>query len=315
MSATLREHFKRIAVSTVREVGNDSAVIDQLLSEGCELGLSRVDAVAILEMVVAELAVDSSTELHLAYDTSIAMAGVAGGTTLVVFRVTSASSRSMASVTISIQDPERGLLLTLPPIEALPAGAHREAEIDLALQRVGRQTVRTGFVELLRASGELAVYRIADPIPLTVENGASARTHIHTISQTIQTHGGGVISAGDLTVGTLNGGDQHGRARWQALRLMVATESDIAVLRELQRAQRISPVPSTAATTPRPSELRPDISSASSPVVAEAHQDVTPVGSKSSTFLVNAVAAVMAVGGLLTIGTYLKVTFQSYFAN
>jgi hypothetical protein len=228
MTQNASNRFQQIAKATLLEVGCNESVIESLLGDARELGLPETEAVAIIESLVSSAELMMPVDIDIAYDHGIANAGVAGGTTLIVFMLTNVSARSLASVVVHVKDAAGDILVTAPAIASLHPSTSRETEVTLALTRIGRQTIRTGFIEVTRVSGATAAFRLIDPILLTVEHSSGARVSVHTINQTIQTHGGGVVSTGDLNVAVPLSGNGTNSARWTSLRIKPATEADIA---------------------------------------------------------------------------------------
>ena len=130
--------------------------------------------------------------------------------------------------------------MTLPPITTLNKNSSKYTETDLVFERVGRHSIRIGWVEVRKLTGASVVYRFEDAVRLNAENHEASRSQIQSISQTIQTHGGGVVSAGGLTGSDAAGGT--GEA-WQEVRLSLSTADAFREAQRLAEARKPIPAP------------------------------------------------------------------------
>ena len=193
------------------------------------MGIGDREAIDIIEQVDAEVKAVDRAAVRVWYDADRTRAGVAFGNTILAFRVTNTSARATESVVITVQHPLTQELVALPPIRTLNKDSSKYTETDLVFERVGRHSIRVGWVEVRKLTGASMVYRFEDVVRLNAENHEASRSHIQSISQTIQTHGGGVVSAGGLTGSDAASG--MGEA-WEEIRLSLSTAD---AFREAQR--------------------------------------------------------------------------------
>jgi hypothetical protein len=236
-------------MATQRDGIRLAEIIDHLVEDATAMGISAADALDIIEQVNGGAQVHERDEIRVWYDADRAGAGVAFGNTILAFRVANASTRAIQSVSITIEHPLTQDLVTLPVINTLNKDSSKFTETDLVFERVGRHSVRAGWVEVRWLSGSTAVYRFDDTLRLNADNRDAARAHIQSITQTIQTHGGGVVSAGSPGTGDSTSGPT---TSWEPVRLTV---SDAAVLRDVRQnaeARRAARAPKPEAPDPIP---------------------------------------------------------------
>jgi hypothetical protein len=234
--ARFREHV----TATLRDGTPISELLGYLIQDSTEMGISNREAIDIIEQVDAEVKAGDRAAVRVWYDVDRARAGVAFGNTILAFRVTNTSARATESVVVTVQHPLTQELVTLPPITTLNKDSSKYTETDLVFERVGRHSIRIGWVEVRKLTGASVVYRFEDVVRLNAENHEASRSHIQSISQTIQTHGGGVVSAGGLTGSDAVGGTEEA---WQEVRLSLSTADAFREARRLAEARKPIPAP------------------------------------------------------------------------
>lgn len=204
------------------------SIVDSLLDDAAALGLQKAEAMTIIERVSAD-ALHTNSDIRCWYDQEQANAGVAGGNTLLALRVENTSSHSIDDVAFHVVHPVTQDVLSLPTVGLLPKSAKRETEVDLAFDRVGRQSLREGFVEVVHLSGKTVCYRFDSAVRVTVEDSRASRTNIRSVSQTIQTHGGGVVSAGGPNAEAM---EKAAGERWEEITLVLCDPQRLNAVRQ-----------------------------------------------------------------------------------
>ena len=135
----------------------------------------------------------SNVGIRISYDSTLAKKGVAQGNSILVMRVDNLTTKSIGSVSISITHPEEGTKIDLGKVRSLGPQKSKPIETTLRFNLVGPQLIREGQIKVESLSGVTDVYLLASPIRMSTEN-SNVSKHIHTsVSQTITTHGGGVV--------------------------------------------------------------------------------------------------------------------------
>jgi hypothetical protein len=232
--------FRAHVIATLREGTPLADLLDDLVEEATEMGIGKATAVELIEQVYSEAQAEASAAVRLWYDADRAGAGVAQGNTIVAFRITNASTRAIQSIVITVQHPQSLELVTLPPVTTLNKESTKYTETDLVFERVGRHSIRAGWVEVRRLTGATVVYRFDDVVRLNAENHDAARSHIQSISQTIQTHGGGVVSAGGLDAADTT---RAKSAAWEEIRLTISSAEALREARIMAASNKATPAP------------------------------------------------------------------------
>lgn len=214
-------------------------LIESLLDDAEAFGVSKLEAMQIIESLAET---GSAVPIRCWYDQQQADLGVAGGNTLLAVRVGNVSPRSLEVIDVTIVHPITQTAISLPPIGLLTKGSDKDVEADLHFDRIGRQSIRDGVVTIRQLTGEVTYFRFDTAVRVTAENSQAARTNIHSVSQTIQTHGGGVISADGL-----RGSDSApAPIRWQEIRLVSCAGEVLEAFREASAAIAQSAAEETA---------------------------------------------------------------------
>ncbi len=174
-------------------------VVDQLMEAAADLSVSKSAAVSIIEQCSRQNTNAYNVAVELSYDSDQAAAGIVGGNTVLAFRLRNISGRNLKSAVVKILNPESGSVVTFPELRGLVKGLEKSFEIDLRFDRPGRYAIREGVLSLAFLDGEEAHFALSSPVRLVIESGYGFKANIQSLSQTIQTHGGGVISAGGIS--------------------------------------------------------------------------------------------------------------------
>lgn len=237
--------FREHVAATLRDGTPLSEILDHLMQDSTEMGISTKQAIDIIDQVDEEVKAGDQAAVRVWYDADRASAGVAFGNTILAFRITNTSTRATASVVVTVQHPLTQELISLPTITTLNKDGSKQTETDLVFERVGRHSIRVGWVEVRKLTGASVVYQFEDVIRLNAENHEASRSHIQSVSQTIQTHGGGVVSASGLTGSEAAGNKGES---WQEVRLSLSTTD---AFREAQRlAEERKPIPAPVPSVP-----------------------------------------------------------------
>lgn len=235
--------FEAHLAATLEEGTPLEALLDDLQAEAAALGIGREAALGLIEAAYAAAGASGPVAVRLWYDAERAGTGVVEGNTLLAIRVENRSERALQRVRVTVMHPQTQDLVGLPEITTLNKGQTKETDADLVFTRAGRQAIRVGWVDVQWLTGAREVYRLTDVVQLRVETAGAARTTIQSISQTIQTHGGGVVSAGGLTGGELAGGAS---AAWQEVRLRRSSAEDLQQAEQLAAARAAAAAPAVA---------------------------------------------------------------------
>ena len=138
-------------------------------------------------------------------------------------------------MSITVVQPLTGEVIDCPSINVLNKDGTKSTEVIMVLAQIGRHIVRDGFIRVRPLAGAVQHFRFDEPVLLTAESATAARTQIHSISQTIQTHGGGVVSADGLAAAPSSARAEQ----WLSVRLVPCTPDDI----EQARARVARPAP------------------------------------------------------------------------
>lgn len=174
-------------------------VVDQLIEAAADLKVSKSEAVSIIEQFSHQNINARNAAIDISYDSDQAAAGIVGGNTVLAFRLRNISGKNLKSAVVKILNPESGSVVTFPELRGIVKGLEKSFETDLRFDRPGRYAIREGVVSLEFLGGEEAHFALSSPIRLIIESGHGFKANIQSLSQTIQTHGGGVISAGGVS--------------------------------------------------------------------------------------------------------------------
>ena len=252
--------FEAHVVATLQEGTALGGVLEDLLAEAAALGIDRETALGVIETADAMAGASEPIAVRVWYDAERAGTGVVDGNTLLAVRVENRSGRALQRVRVLVVHPQTQEVVGLPEITTLNKGQAKETDADLVFTSAGRQAVRVGWVEVQWLTGTRVVYRLTDVLQLRVESAGAARTTIHSISQTIQTHGGGVVSAGGLSGVQQPGG---GAVAWQEVRLRLSNIDEVTQAEQLAATRAAAaasegeptPVPAVVPVPPPPSGL------------------------------------------------------------
>lgn len=214
------EEFVRASLHEGADLGE---ILDGLLAAAGDMGLSAAEALDVIERVAQSVRASETAGVQLWYDGEKAATGIAMGSTLLQFRVRNAQARPIHSVAISVVQPLTGELIDCPVINILNKDGSKSTEVTMVLEQVGRHIVREGFVRVRPLAGATQHLRFDESILITAESVTAARTQIHSISQTIQTHGGGVVSADGISSLPSAGRVDH----WLPVRLVPCAADDV----------------------------------------------------------------------------------------
>lgn len=174
-------------------------VVDQLMEAAVDLAVSKSAAVSIIEQCSHQSIKAYDAAVELFYDSDQAAAGIVSGNTVLAFKLRNISGKNLKSAVVKILNPETGSVVTFPELRGLVKGLEKSVETDLRFDRPGRYAIREGILSLAFLGGGEAHFSLSSPIRLVIESGSSLKANIQSINQTIQTHGGGVISAGGIS--------------------------------------------------------------------------------------------------------------------
>ena len=174
-------------------------VVDQLMEAAVDLAVSKSAAVSIIEQCSHQSIKAYDAAVELFYDSDQAAAGIVSGNTVLAFKLRNISGKNLKSAVVKILNPESGSIVTFPELRGLVKGLEKSVETDLRFDRPGRYAIREGILSLAFLGGGEAHFSLSSPIRLIIESGSSLKANIQSINQTIQTHGGGVISAGGIS--------------------------------------------------------------------------------------------------------------------
>lgn len=174
-------------------------VVDQLMEAAVDLAVSKSAAVSIIEQCSHQSIKAYDAAVELFYDSDQAAAGIVSGNTVLAFKLRNISGKNLKSAVVKILNPESGSVVTFPELKGLVKGLEKSVETDLRFDRPGRYAIREGILSLAFLGGGEAHFSLSSPIRLIIESGSSLKANIQSINQTIQTHGGGVISAGGIS--------------------------------------------------------------------------------------------------------------------
>ena len=245
--------FEAHVVATLQEGTALGGVLEDLLAEAAALGIDRETALGVIETADAMAGASEPIAVRVWYDAERAGTGVVDGNTLLAVRVENRSGRALQRVRVLVVHPQTQEVVGFPEITTLNKGQAKETDADLVFTRAGRQAVRVGWVEVQWLTGTRVVYRLTDVLQLRAESAGAARTTIHSISQTIQTHGGGVVSAGGLSGVQQPGG---GAVAWQEVRLRLSNIDEVTQAEQLA-ATRAAAAASEGEPTPVPAVVPP----------------------------------------------------------
>ena len=169
-------------------------VVDQLMEAAVDLAVSKSAAVSIIEQCSHQSIKAYDAAVELFYDSDQAAAGIVSGNTVLAFKLRNISGKNLKSAVVKILNPESGSIVTFPELRGLVKGLEKSVETDLRFDRPGRYAIREGILSLAFLGGGEAHFSLSSPIRLIIESGSSLKANIQSINQTIQTHGGGVIS-------------------------------------------------------------------------------------------------------------------------
>jgi hypothetical protein len=164
-----------------------------------DLAVSKSAAVSIIEQCSHQSIKAYDAAVELFYDSDQAAAGIVSGNTVLAFKLRNISGKNLKSAVVKILNPETGSVVTFPELRGLVKGLEKSVETDLRFDRPGRYAIREGILSLAFLGGGEAHFSLSSPIRLVIESGSSLKANIQSINQTIQTHGGGVISAGGIS--------------------------------------------------------------------------------------------------------------------
>ena len=198
-SSASSETFRLYVLGVQSDGCRVADVIDQLMEAAADIGISTSVAIKIIEECAASENQQFEEGIIFSYDSDQAQSGVAGGNTVLVLKITNNLGKNIKIVKINLVHPETGSIIPLPELSGLLKGREKLVETDLIFERPGRQSIRDGIIGLTFLDGSEANYVFAAPIRLLVESVHGLKANITSLSQTIQTNGGGVISAGGLT--------------------------------------------------------------------------------------------------------------------
>jgi hypothetical protein len=164
-----------------------------------DLAVSKSAAVSIIEQCSQQSIKAYDAAVELFYDSDQAAAGIVSGNTVLALKLRNISGKNLKSAVVKILNPESGSVVTFPELKGLVKGLEKSVETDLRFDRPGRYAIREGILSLAFLGGGEAHFSLSSPIRLVIESGSSLKANIQSINQTIQTHGGGVISAGGIS--------------------------------------------------------------------------------------------------------------------
>lgn len=237
------EEFVRASLHEGADLGE---ILDGLLAAAGDMGLSGTEALDVIERVAASVRASDTAGVQLWYDGEKAATGIAMGSTLLQFRVRNTQARPIHSVAISVVQPLTGELIDCPVINILNKDGAKSTEVTMVLEQVGRHIVREGFVRVRPLAGATQHLRFDESILITAESVNAARTQIHSISQTIQTHGGGVVSADGIAAPSTPRADP-----WLPIRLVPCSVDDVERIAVRGSARSLGlPVVSEPASVP-----------------------------------------------------------------
>lgn len=207
--------FREIVRSILLEGASIGEVLDILLENASEMGISKSESAQIIEEVLSEVNTTQNVGFKLFYDASSAKNGVANGNTQVFLKVENQSNKLIKSLNVYLKHPETGESINSSMISTIVRGVPKSTEIDIVLNRVGSHSIREGFVKTVSISGEEEYFKASSIVRLVAENSAATKANI--ISQSIQTHGGGVIDASGGSFGQKSGGKEE--QVWEQIQL------------------------------------------------------------------------------------------------
>jgi hypothetical protein len=276
---------KPASVNSEPEVSPESlakfkSFIEDMLSEGEDL-LQNKDTIleaaedlevpkSIAENVFIEYISgegESSLELKLYYDTSVASMGVANGNSILSLKLENASPKSFEKILIEFKHPEEQTPIVFSPVKSLGKGKAKLVESSLKLNLVGQHSIRDGEIRVFALNGSVQVFRLASPIRMSAENSNAARANTNVVHQNIETHGGGVVDASRF-----GGGGVAGSAKldvWESIRLKKVNAKEQGTMDSLSESKSIAsaPVEQPVAEPVRAPEPEPIPELAPAPVV------------------------------------------------
>lgn len=207
--------FREIVRSILLEGASLEEVLDILIENASEMGISKFESAQIIDEVHSQVNTTQSVGFKLFYESSSAKSGVANGNTQLFLKVENQSTKLIKSIIVYLKHPETGESITSAMISTIVRGVPKSTEIDIVLNRVGSHSIREGFVKTVSISGEEEYFKASSIIRLVAENSAATKAHI--ISQSIQTHGGGVIDASGGNFGQKSGAKEE--QVWEQIQL------------------------------------------------------------------------------------------------
>lgn len=218
--------FRRHAQQVARSSGSLGQVVDAMLRDAEAMGIEPQVALDIIELVGAD---QSVIPVQCWYDDKLADQGVAGGTTLLSVRFKNSLDRTVERLDVHVVHPETNVVVSAPSVTMLMPGATKEIDVPILLTRMGRHVVRDAFVTVKVVASAPYLLRADTPIRVNAEDGSAARTNINSVSQTIQTHGGGVISADGLAPDLSR---PTASEQWRPVALVTASPEELAAAQE-----------------------------------------------------------------------------------
>ena len=99
--------FREIVRSILLEGASIGEVLDILLENASEMGISKSDSAQIIEEVLSEVNTTQNVGFKLFYESSSAKNGVANGNTQVFLKVENQSTKLIKSLNVYLKHPDR----------------------------------------------------------------------------------------------------------------------------------------------------------------------------------------------------------------
>lgn len=215
------ESFREIVRSILLEGAELSEVLDILMENAAEIGVDKYEAAKIIQETDQEISASNKTNIRLHYELNTARSGVATGNTLLILKAENLSTKLIRALSIHLKHPESGKYVETPLLSTLVKGVAKVTELDFVLDRVGNHSIREGFIKTTAINGTNEYYKINSVIRLSAENSSASKANI--FSQSIQTHGGGVVSASSGATLSQKSNSKN-EEQWESIALLIISE-------------------------------------------------------------------------------------------